>query len=188
MTRLAGLLVLAFGLIFGGAAYAIDTGSAGWTIHPVIVYEGPGAEYDVVGDLAGDVKIRIDRCQRLWCKVRGEGMRGWVLLGMLSFGQTSKDWNEGPRLNYGRGGPGRVCFYEGANYTGAVLCRGSGFVMRDLSLYHTDDVYSSISIEGNVSVTVCRDRFFQSYCELVSTSTPRLHGFLDNNVSSVRVY
>ena len=47
--------------------------------------------------------------------------------------------------------------------------------------------YSSVRIEGS-SVLACRDRDFTSYCELIVESQPRLNGFLENNLSSYRVY
>jgi hypothetical protein len=60
--------------------------------------------------------------------------------------------------------------------------------MRDLLLYGNDDTFSSVTIEGDTSVLLCRDRYFTNYCERVNESQERLHGFLDNNVSSVRIY
>jgi hypothetical protein len=45
-----------------------------------------------------------------------------------------------------------------------------------------------VSIEGNVSITLCRDRDYSSYCERFNESDPRLPGFLDNAVSSLRVH
>jgi hypothetical protein len=45
-----------------------------------------------------------------------------------------------------------------------------------------------VTIEGNISVLLCRDRFFTNYCERVNESQERLHGFLDNNVSSFHIY
>ena len=60
--------------------------------------------------------------------------------------------------------------------------------MRDLQLYGNNDVYSSVTIEGSASVLLCRDRYFTNYCERVNASQPELQGFLDNNISSVRIY
>jgi hypothetical protein len=180
-TALIGLALLA------GGALAEDTGTPAWTKNSVTLYQGPGTEYDVVGDLAGDIKIRVERCMPIWCRVRGEGERGWIYRLAISFGQTSRGPLQGAKHNFGAGA-GTVCLYTGPNYTGAVLCQSSGFVMRDLLLYGNDDSYSSVTIEGSASVLLCRDRFFHNYCERVNESQPNLHGFLDNNVSSVRIY
>ena len=38
------------------------------------------------------------------------------------------------------------------------------------------------------SVTLCRDRDFSSYCERIVEDQAVIHGFLDNNVSSYRVW
>jgi hypothetical protein len=91
-------------------------------------------------------------------------------------------------LQYPSGGPGEVCLYEGHNYTGDSLCLKSGSVSHDLLLQHLDNRYSSVTVQGNVSVTLCRDREFSSYCERVLHDQPALNGFLDNNVSSYRVH
>jgi hypothetical protein len=37
-------------------------------------------------------------------------------------------------------------------------------------------------------VLLCRDCDFHSYCVRLNESQAHLHGFLDNNLSSVRVY
>jgi hypothetical protein len=53
-------------------------------------------------------------------------------------------------------------------------------------LFDRDNVYSSVRVNGG-SVVLCRDRDFSSYCELIVEDQASLHGFLDNNVSSLRV-
>lgn len=174
--------------VLAGAASAVETGTHAWTKNGVILYEGPGTTYDVVGELVGDIEVQVERCAPIWCRVRGgDGERGWIYRRALSFGQTSRGPLQGPKFNWGEGA-GTVCLYTGENYTGAELCRASGFVMRDLLLYGTNDTYSSVRLEGSTSVLLCRDRFFQSYCERVNESQPKLHGFLDNNVSSLHIY
>jgi hypothetical protein len=190
MVRLGAAIGAAFlglTLLIGGAV-AQETGTHDWTKNGVTLYEGPGTEYDVVGDLVGDIEVRVERCMPIWCRVRGEDHeRGWMYRRALSFGETSRGPFQGPKLNL-KGGAGTVCLYTGTNFSGDALCQASGFVMRDLLLYGTDNTYSSVTIEGNASVLLCRDRFFTSYCERVNESQEHLNGFLDNNVSSVRIY
>jgi hypothetical protein len=181
-----GTALLWLGLLAGGAA-AEETGTPAWTINGVTLYEGPGIEYDVVGDLDGDLAVRVERCEPIWCRVRSNGERGWMYRRALSFGQSALAPLEGPKHNFGEGA-GTVCLYTGPSFTGTALCQTSGFVMRDLLLYGNDNSYSSVTIEGSASVLLCRDRFFTSYCERVNESQANLHGFLDNNVSSVRIY
>lgn len=173
--------------LLAGAGAADETGTPAWTKNGVTLYEGPGIEYTVVGDLSGDVAVRVERCMPIWCRVRGEGERGWIYRRALSFGQTSRGPFQGPKHNFGAGA-GTVCLYTGPNFTGEALCRSSGFVIRDLLMSGADNTYSSVTIEGDTSVLLCRDRFFTSYCERVNESQDQLHGFLDNNVSSVRIY
>jgi len=173
-------------LLAGGSA-AIEIGTPAWTMNGVTLYEGPGTEYDEVGEILTDVEVRVERCMPIWCRVNAGDQRGWMYRLALSFGQTPLGPLEGPKHNFGSGA-GTVCLYTGPNYTGESLCRNSGFVMRDLLLDGVDNQYSSVTIEGDTSVLLCRDRLFRSYCERVNESQPKLHGFLDNNVSSLHIY
>jgi uncharacterized protein YraI len=179
---LLGFLLLAF------PAAAIETGTPAWSTKALTVFEGPGPAYDIVGDISGKIRIRVDRCTYRWCLVRAEGVRGWVSRDAVAFGQEPKPPLSGPRLNYKSGGPGLVCLYEGRNYSGPSICLTSGTYRKDLLLEDLDNRYSSVSIEGDVSITLCRDRDWSSYCERINQSEPRLNGFLDNNVSSLRVH
>jgi hypothetical protein len=120
--------------------------------------------------------------------VVGQGHeRGWAQISKLSFGLSSADPFSGPRLNYGYGG-GEVCFFEGRNYTGASLCVGSGRVFNDLLLYHLDNRFSSVTVSGSASAAVCRDSDFQSYCTRIIKSEPVLNRYLNDAVSSIRIY
>ena len=170
------------------AIAASESGSHGWSRTALTLRQGPGAEYAVTGQIAEDVAIKVLRCEMLWCNVDGPGGRGWTSRQFISFGKTSAGPFPGPRLNYGAGGPGSVCFYEGHNYTGAELCLESGRVFSDLAQWGLDNRFSSVRITGNVSAAACRDRDFRSYCERLIKSQPALDQFLDNNLSSIRVY
>jgi uncharacterized protein YraI len=163
-------------------------GTPAWSTQPLTLFEGPGGVYDVVGSIAEDQAILVYRCTVLWCNVGQGHERGWASMSKLNFGLYSADPFTGPRLNYGSGGPGEVCFYEGRNYTGASVCGSSGRVFNDLLLYHLDNRFSSVSVSGNVSAAVCRDRDFQSYCTRIIKSEPVLNRHLNDAVSSIRVY
>lgn len=183
--RLAlALLALA---AFAAPAMAAQTGTPAWLIRDSVLLEGPGMNYDTVGELPGKLRIRVDRCSGNWCQIRGEGQRGWVLLNKVNFGQHPRGPLTGPRLNYPSGN-GTVCFYTGHNYTGAEYCNNSGFVMTDLLLVDLDNTFSSVRIEGSASVTACRDRKFTSYCERIIESQPVLNGFLDDALTSYRIW
>lgn len=181
--RLAVFALLAFA--FAGPATAVETGTPAWLTHDVNLKEGPGRNYDNVGELPGKIRIRVDRCSRDWCQIRAEGAKGWVRLHSVSFGQEPS--LVGPKLNY-PSGLGTVCFYTGHNYTGSAVCNDSGFVMTDLLLVDLDNTFSSVTVEGAASVTACRDRHFTSYCERIIKSQPVLNGFLDDALSSYHVW
>lgn len=183
--RLLALLLVLLALSVPGAALAA---TPAWSNIPLVLREGPGAEYDVTGKIAGEIRIGVERCFNRWCKVRAGGARGWVSEDDISFGQRPGGPFSGPKLNYPEGGPGQVCFYTGTNYTGTSLCSESGTVVHDLVLLHRDNAFASIKIEGNVSALVCRDFDFTSYCERIIKSKPALPRFLIRNVSSYRVY
>jgi uncharacterized protein YraI len=183
LAALAGLL-----LACGATASAEETGTLAWTISDLTVYEGPGTAYDVLGGVPGKIHVRVDRCTYQWCQIHDASTHGWVWRDDLSFGTEPRGPFTGPILKYKSGGPGTVCLFEGHDYSGASICMHSGAVSRDLLLLHLDNRYSSVTVEGNVSVTLCRDRDFSSYCERVNESQPRLQGFLDNAVSSYWVH
>jgi len=159
-----------------------------WSTSDMTLRQGPGAAYQVTGAIATDSRIQVHRCSRLWCLVEANGAKGWTSLSQISFGQGPKGPFEGPKLNYASGGPGQVCLFEGTNYSGASICAGPDRVIPDLLLYGLDNRFSSISVTGNVSAAACRDRGFQSYCERITESQPVLDSFLNNNLSSLRVY
>ena len=181
--------ILALGI---GSAPAVETGSAAWTDFPLNMFEGPGKQYQWVGEVPGQIPVRVDRCSGFWCLITVGYSRGWVDRYKLSFGRAPYPNLIGPLylppLGYKEGGPGLVCLYSGLNFTGKSLCAEAGFNARDLLLLHRDNLYSSVRIEGDVSVTLCRDRDFKSYCDRINYSQPELNGFLAGNVSSVHVH
>ncbi|HHY50395.1 MAG TPA: hypothetical protein GYA10_11675 [Alphaproteobacteria bacterium] len=178
---LALLAIVAFAL----PAAAAETGTRAWLIHGQALYAGPGAAYDVVGELGEAARIRVDRCTDRWCRIHAGSQRGWVSRDNVSFGQHPRGPLTGPRLDYPSGA--MICLYEGPGYSGESLCMKPGTVVHDLLLFRQDNRYSSVQVNGG-SVTLCRDRDFASYCMRVIEDQPRLHGFLDDNVSSVRVW
>jgi len=182
-------LAFSLALLFGFAAVpasAVQTGTPAWTLKALTLMEGPGHAYNTTGEVEAEARVYVDRCAKTWCQIHAGGQQGWVDLYALAFGQEAKPPLSGPRLNLGTGGG--VCLYEGANFTGDKLCAGRGFVVRDLLLTDRDNRYSSVEITGTGSVLLCRDRDFKSYCVRVNESQKHLHGFLNNAVSSVRVY
>jgi uncharacterized protein YraI len=175
----AALLTLAL------PAAAIDVGTPAWLIDGQSLHEGPGTAYDIVGELGDETRIQVDRCTYRWCLLHAEGQRGWASRDNISFGQHPRGPLTGPRLNYGSGAV--VCFYEGRHFSGDYFCAKPGSVVHDLLLRDADNRISSVQVNGG-SVTLCRDRDFSSYCERIVEDQAVIHGFLDNNVSSYRVW
>jgi len=181
--------IMATVLALANPAFAAsESGSHGWSTQPLVLRDGPGAAYAVTGTIPGMVAIKILRCQKLWCVVDGEGGRGWTDKGSVSFGVEPDGGLFDIDPDYASGGPGQVCFFTGTNYTGQSFCAGPGQVFRDLALSGLDNHFSSVQLDGNISVAACRDRFFQSYCERIVRSQPVLDQYLVRNLSSVRVY
>lgn len=184
---LAALSAVAL-LALGTVAASAQSGTPAWSIRPLVLMEGPGHAYDVVGEIEADTRIRVDRCSKLWCRVHKGREAGWTKLWSIDFGDGPDSRYKFPKVGFNWGGPGVVCLYEGANFTGASICGKPGFRSRDLLLLDADNRFSSVSIEGDVSVLLCRDRDFHSFCIHYNDSQKHLHGFLSNNVSSVIVY
>src|SRR3712207_4528993 len=118
MTARIGALALSLVLwvAIAAPAAAVETGTRAWTIYGSTLYEGPGTEYDVVGSVSGDIRIRVDRCSTMWCKIRAEGQQGWVKQAALTFSEFPLGPFEGPKPN-APGTGGTICLYEGHNYT-----------------------------------------------------------------------
>ena len=137
-SRLAAFAALCLALaLFTLPAQALETGTAAWLIKGQSLFEGPGPAYEVVGELAGETSIRVDRCTYRWCRVRAGGERGWVARDNVSFGQHPRGPFTGPRLDYPSGGT--VCFYEGRNFSGDGVCAPAGTVVHDLLLLGFDN-------------------------------------------------
>lgn len=191
MRRLGRLITaLAAIMLFASvSAFAMsEAGTHAWSSDTLTLRDGPGPSYQVTGEIAADQQIKVLRCQKLWCNVDGPGGRGWTSKQFVVFGLTSTDWPGGINPDYPAGGPGTACFYQGANFTGAALCINSGRVIHDLALVGLDNSFASVRIEGNVSVAACSDRGFQSYCERIIASQPRLNPYLHRALSSLRAY
>jgi uncharacterized protein YraI len=162
-------------------------GSKAWVIWESTVYAGPGTAYDTRGSAAAESAIRVDRCSGQWCQFHSADISGWIKKANVNFGLGPNKPFSGPRLNYPSGGAD-VCFYTGEGFTGTSFCVPAGHVVRDAALVGEDNTISSIMLMDGAKVKVCRDRNFHSWCELVTESQPTLNGFLDNGVSSWRVF
>ena len=181
LATLAGIMLFAM-----APAFALsEAGTHAWSSDALTLRDGPGFAYDVTGDIAADLPIKVLRCEELWCLVDGNGGRGWTSKQFVVFGLTSTDWPGGVNPDYPSGGS--ICFYSGTNYTGSELCLNSGRVIDDLALLGLDNSFSSVRVNG-ASAAACRDRDFQSYCERIIADQPALDQYLRRALSSIRVY
>lgn len=170
------------------AVLPVQAGSPGWALSDLVLRQGPHVAHDVAGTIPAETRISIERCAPRWCLVSSGNLKGWTGRDHVGFGQAPRPPLSGPRLDYGAGGPGTVCFFSGANFTGSSFCRESGFVAPDLGLYGFDDRIRSVSVSGNVSARICRDRNFQSHCVRVVENAAHLERYLNAQVSSLRVH
>lgn len=177
------LAAMALMLAVPAAQAQVVYGTPAWSTGDLVLHEGPGGAYRVVGHIPDDTRLRVYRCSPLWCVVGDGHQKGWTRSGAISFGVSSADWFSGPRLEYPTGGT--FCLYEGNNYTGQSYCFNSGTNISDLLLMGLDNRFSSIKVNGG-SASLCRDRKFQSYCTRIIRDTPVLNSFLNDNVSSIR--
>lgn len=80
---------------------------------------------------------------------------------------------------------GKVCFYTGANFTGAHFCASIGTSAPSLPARWNDRI-ASIEITGPVSAKVCSDRGYSGQCLVIDGSHARLFT-LNGEISSYRV-
>jgi hypothetical protein len=190
LARVFAGLILALSLALPATAVQ-PKGSAGWTTDgwtnfSGTLYHGPGVQYPVSGHVDEGIRIRVDRCSQLWCLIHTRSEQGWMSLSNISFGQGPwRAFVNFPRLPVRFGGD--VCFYTGANYSGAETCFHGGYVARDLYLAGMDNSFRSVKI-GAGSVLACRDRNFRSYCVILNQSQPHLERLLSNSISSIHIY
>ncbi len=185
-TLIAGAL-LALGFV-PGVALASDSGSgtSALVLKSGELHSGPGTNYPGTAiDVTQGQAVIVSRCSLRWCQLSNSD--GWLSIDNLSFAQTAKGPFEGPKFATEQGGDGEVCFFDGTNFSGASFCLPAGATARDLALLGWDNRISSVSVGEGVSVRLCRDRNFTSYCSTVNQDTPKLERFLGNAVSSYLV-
>ncbi|HQZ12533.1 MAG TPA: hypothetical protein PK286_06565 [Devosia sp.] len=88
------VLPLAAVLAMSLPAAAIETGTRAWLIHSQPVFDTYKPYRRAVGELDGQIRIRVDRCHKLWCEIHAKGnhgwVRGWVWQDNISFGREPK--------------------------------------------------------------------------------------------------
>ena len=67
-------------------------GTPAWSTGPLVLHQGPGGEYAVVGHIPDNTRLVVSRCSPLWCVVEAGHQKGWSRSGAISFGVSSADW------------------------------------------------------------------------------------------------
>ncbi len=194
--------------VAASAAPAVASGN-------VNVRSGPSTSYAVVDTLRVGEAVEVEGCRSGWCYVTRPGPDGYVSASYLrrssgasmepnfnlSFnfpnGGSFSIGSGGVSIGIGGGGPGRpippggggmggdVCFYDGANFTGARFCMNRGQMTPNLNRSGWNNRISSIRNPDGLRVTVCDDAGYDD-CRTYSTSARTL-GSLNNAISSIRI-
>lgn len=111
------------------------------------------------------------------------GALGWA--GKISSARLDGgNWNPSPPP----GSFGRACFYEHAGFSGRSFCVDQGRRVNNLDGTGFNDVVSSIQLNGNMTVRICRDSHFRN-CVDINRTIRNLdnHGWNDM-ISSIEVF
>ena len=69
--------------LFLVAATANANAYTSYTTQNVNLRTGPGTEYQSVATLVSGLKVEVLSCEPNWCRVVGQGVKGWVSSGYL---------------------------------------------------------------------------------------------------------
>ena len=116
-----------------------------------------------------------------------------ILITFLAFASQAFAWpgDNGGR-NHDRQYYDKACFYEHANFSGAVLCLYPGEQIRNLDGFFNDQI-SSISIDGYARVTVYKDARFSGAAITIDRDLSNLANYdslfekWNDKISSIRV-
>lgn len=202
-------LALAAVLVAGG----VGTAAAVEASVALNIRSGPSTAYQVVDTLYAGENVNVQECRTNgWCAITHNGPDGWVsarYLSGLNAGSSSSNSSSSSNaqadisLSFGVPGfsfsigngsdfrdrpgrpDGRVCFYDGTNFTGARFCTTPGH--QNPRMRGFNDRISSIKVFGDAQVRVCEDFNFGGRCAVLDSSRANL-GFRNNNIiSSYRV-
>jgi len=180
----------------------------------VNVRTGPGVNFVRVDTLHRGERVNVTQCQNGWCYVQKSGPNGWVSGNYLTRvgGGVSTTRPGNPAVNFGfsinsgnSSGPSfsitignspppppppqapKVCFYNGANYTGAQFCVNSGANNRQLTGFWNNRI-SSFRVFGGAKVQLCRNWNFGGICFGYSSNRANLPFQINNKTSSFQTW
>ncbi len=87
---IAGLSALFLFMVLGTTVSMAQSGSPAWSIRPLVLLADPSHDSRVVGHIATDKRIRVDRCSRQWCHVHAGRQAGWTSLYLITFGAVDR--------------------------------------------------------------------------------------------------
>lgn len=179
------------------------------------IRSGPGPNYKVLDTLEPGEDVDIRKCtpSGRWCYITHSGPDGWVYTPLLrpvggassGSGITSNNctFSIGPsgfRFSCRSGsvtvpapmpvvpGPNkRVCFYDGANYTGNRMCVNDGVDDPYLSGYWNNRI-SSLKVYGGANATLCQNVNYSGFCNTFGANVPHLGYALNNKASSYKTW
>jgi len=197
----------AFGLVASTVAALAVPATATAAVNVRI---GIGTGYAIVDTLYAGEAVNVTQCQSGWCYIEHIGSNGWVSGNYLSAasggggggggGSTADDAAAaaaiqifgtilGAVVNNALPPPPpptpQVCFFNGANYTGASFCVNAGNNDNKLVGFWNDRI-SSITVSPGSSVTVCRNWFYGGICNSYNVNKPNLIWALNNKISSYK--
>ena len=88
-----GAAILVAAMAMSAPAGAQEIGTRAFSNHPLVLHNGPYQSAAEIGQVPGEIQVRVDRCTNLWCHIRAGRQSGWVFLYSLSFGQGPNSWD-----------------------------------------------------------------------------------------------
>ncbi len=172
---------------FSFPASANEVGNAAWVLADTTLNSGPGSQYPETSlTLNQGEAVVIARCSSRWCRIANT--QGWLSIDKLSFGREARTPFFSIKASLAEDEDGEICLFSGENYSGTAICLPAGSTIRDLALTNFDNTIASVTVQGDISVNLCRDANFSSYCVRYDQSAPQIDRLLSNAVSSYRVY
>ena len=164
---------------------------------------GPGTGYGVVAVLPINTHLTVYGCTPTqWCAAETNGgVEGFIAKSLLKASVGGLPFNFSIIIGPGGGGivlddvtepddedeVAEVCFYKGANYTGANFCVEDGDYDDDIPGSFDNNI-ESILISGGLTVEVCTDDSLDGTCRTYTASKPSLPSSVNNKITSYEVY
>ncbi len=184
-------LIIAAFVLSGSAAMAVQLQA----VRDTAIRDSAGTQ---VGTMPSGA-VYEGSCEQTQCYVDApSGADGWVLGTDLIFANASGglgfNFNFGggsnnqppPRVEEPRDDDGEVCFFDRPNFRGSSFCVAEGESADRLPRSWNDRI-SSISVDRDLYVEVCRDTYLEGSCTEYDRDVERLPSRLNDRISSFEV-